>query len=109
MTKEYLGEFEITVLAALLQLENDAYGKQIRQEIERRTGRSPAIGAVYTTLRRLEDKGLVASRMGEPTPERGGRRKRTFRVLTTGVATLQRSVKSLARMVEGVVVEGGFV
>ena len=108
MAREYLGEFEITVLAALLQLENDAYGKRIRQEIERRTGRSVAIGAIYTTLRRLEEKGYVASRMGAPTPERGGRRKRSFRVLTSGVRTLERSVRSLARMVDGVVVEGGF-
>ena len=108
MAREYLGEFEITVLAALLQLENDAYGKRIRQEIERRTGRSVAIGAIYTTLRRLEEKGFVASRMGEPTPERGGRRKRSFRVLTTGVHTLERSVKTLARMVDGIVAVGGF-
>lgn len=108
MAKEHLGEFEITVLAALLQLKNDAYGKRIRQEIERRTGRSVAIGAVYTTLRRLEEKGFVSSRMGEPTPERGGRRKRSFRVLAVGVHTLERSVRSLACMVDGVVTAGGF-
>ncbi len=108
MAREYLGEFEITVLAAVLQLENDAYGKRIRQEIERRTGRSVAIGAIYTTLCRLEEKGFVASRMGEPTPERGGRRKRSFRVLKTGVHTLERSVKTLARMVDGIVAVGGF-
>ncbi len=108
MTKEYLGEFEITVLAALLQLENDAYGKRIRQEIERRSGRSVAIGAIYTTLRRLEEKGFVSSHMGEPTPERGGRRKRSFQVLAAGARALERSVKSLACMVDGVVEAGGF-
>ncbi len=98
----------MTVMAALLHLGNDAYGKRIRQEIEHRTGRSAAIGAIYTTLRRLEDKGFVASSLGEPTPERGGRRKRSFRVLKTGVHTLERSVKSLALMVDGVVADGGF-
>ncbi len=98
----------MTVMAALLHLGNDAYGKRIRQEIEHRTGRSAAIGAIYTTLRRLEDKGFVASSLGEPTPERGGRRKRSFRVLKTGVNTLERSVKSLARMVDGLVADGGF-
>ena len=102
MNKKYLGEFEITVLAAVLHLQNDAYGKRVRQEIERRTGRSVSIGAVYTTLRRLEDKGFVASSVGEPTPERGGRRKRTFRVLPLGVRTFEHSVQSMARMVEGI-------
>ena len=108
MNQDHLGEFEITVLAAVLQLGSDAYGKRIRQEIESRTGRSVAIGAIYTTLRRLEEKGYVTSSLGEPTPERGGRRKRSFRVLKTGVRALETSVKSLARMVDGLIKDGGF-
>jgi PadR family transcriptional regulator PadR len=74
-----LGEFEQVVLLAILRLDDDAYGVTIRSEIATCTGREPAPGALYTTLDRLEEKGLVRSRMGEPTPERGGRPKRYSR------------------------------
>lgn len=73
-----LGEFEQMVLLALLRLRENAYGSAVRVEIEKRTGREISIGALYTTLERLEKQGLVRSRIGEPTAERGGRRKKYF-------------------------------
>src|SRR5262249_60708788 len=75
-----LGEFEQMVLLALVRLGPDAYGATIRREIEARTGRELAISAVYVTLDRLETKGLVKSRVGDPSPTRGGRRRQAFRL-----------------------------
>lgn len=96
-----LGEFEILVMAALIRLSENAYGVTIRQEIESRAGRGVSIGALYTTLQRMEDKGLVASRMGEATPERGGRAKRYFEITPKGRANFERSVASLGAMLKG--------
>ena len=70
--REFLGEFEHIVLLAVLRLGDDAYGASVRREIETRTGRALTVGALYRTLDRLELKGYVASRVGDPTPERGG-------------------------------------
>lgn len=98
----YLGEFEQIVLLALARLEEDAYGVTIRKEIEDRSGRRVAIGALYTTLRRLEDKGLVRSSLAESTPVRGGRSKRYFRLTPRGVRALKRSRAILDRMWRGV-------
>lgn len=83
------GEFEQLVLLALLRLGTDAYGASVRREIEARAGRTIAISAVYTTLHRLEQKGFVRSRMGEPTPERGGRRRRHFELLPLGLRAVK--------------------
>lgn len=94
----YLGEFEHIVLLALLRLGERPYGMRIRQEIERRTGRSVAIGAVYATLDRMERKGYVSSWLGEPTAERGGRAKRFFRIEGEGARALRRSEDALGRM-----------
>ncbi|MEQ9570314.1 MAG: PadR family transcriptional regulator [Longimicrobiales bacterium] len=89
-----LGEFEQSILFALLELEGDeAYGVSIRETIRRRTGRSVSTGAVYTTLDRLREHGLVASWTSEPTGERGGRRKRLYRLTPEGADTLARSVR----------------
>lgn len=99
--RDYLGEFEHIVLLALLQLEDQAYGVTVRQEIESRTKREVSIGAVYATLGRLEAKGYVKSRYGDPTPERGGRSKRFFRVTTRGVAAVNRTHRALRSMTEG--------
>ena len=79
-----MGEFEQIVLLAILRVGEDAYGVTIRAEIELCTGRDPAPGALYTTLDRLEDKGFVTSRLGDPTPQRGGRAKRFFTVTPAG-------------------------
>jgi PadR family transcriptional regulator, regulatory protein PadR len=98
---DYLGEFEHIVVLALLRLEERAYGVTVRQEIEFRTKREVSIGAVYATLERLETKGYVKSRLGDPTPERGGRSKRFFRVTAKGVAAVNRTQKALHSMTEG--------
>src|SRR5688572_32062419 len=73
-----LGDFEQHILFALIRLGDDAYGVTIRESIEARTGRAISPGALYTALDRLEQRGLVASRLGEPTPQRGGKRKRLY-------------------------------
>jgi PadR family transcriptional regulator len=86
MTKrDYLGSFELMVILTLIRLGEDAYGVPISREIEGRSGREVALGSVYATLERLEEKGLVTSELGEPTPERGGRAKRYFRVTARGL------------------------
>ena len=79
-----LGELEQLILLAILRLRDDAYGVTIRAELADRTGRTVAPGAMYTALERLEIKGLIASRMGDPTPQRGGRAKRHVRVTAAG-------------------------
>ena len=96
-----LGEFEIVVLAALLRLDDGAYGAAIREEIEARTGRSPSVGAIYTTLSRMQDKGFVASKLGPPSPERGGRPKRFFRLTARGRKAFDASVEALRSMLDG--------
>jgi DNA-binding PadR family transcriptional regulator len=96
-----LGEFEQLVLLALLRLGPDAYGALIRREIEARTGRDLAIGAVYVTLSRLEGKGLVRSRIGEPTPQRGGRRRKHFVLLPPGRRAITQACQTFNLMVEG--------
>jgi len=99
--RDHLGEFEHIVLLALMRLEDRAYGVTVRQEIEFRTQREVSIGAVYATLDRLEAKGYVRSRRGDPTPERGGRSKRLFRVTASGVEAVNRTHQALRQMTEG--------
>jgi DNA-binding PadR family transcriptional regulator len=96
-----LGEFEQLVLLALLRLGPDAYGVSLCDEISGRTGRDISLGAVYKALERLEDKGFLVSRIGEPTPERGGRRKRHYRILAAGQRAVKASVAALNRMTDG--------
>ena len=96
-----LGDFEQLVLLALVRLGDEAYGATIRREIEGRTGRRLSISAVYTTLERLEQKGCVRSWIGEPTPQRGGRRKRYFALSAAGEHALQASWQRLKRAAEG--------
>ena len=99
MTKrDYLGEFEMVVMLSLLHLGDDAYGMTIRLDIEERTERSVSIGAVYTTLRRLQRKGYVSSQLGTPSPSRGGRAKKYFRLEPAGVEALERSREMFARL-----------
>src|SRR5436190_22246141 len=82
--KDQLGNFELMVMLALMRLGDEAYGVPISEELEKRTGRDVAIGSVYAALERLEDKGFVASELGEATLERGGRAKKCIRVTTRG-------------------------
>ena len=101
-TSVTLGEFEQLVLLALVRLGPDAYGATVRREIEEHAGREVSISAVYTTLERLEQKGLVRSRIGEPTPERGGRRRRHFELLPLGARALKMAYKAFAGMTAGI-------
>jgi DNA-binding PadR family transcriptional regulator len=101
-----LGEFEQIVLLAILRVGEEAYGVPIRAEIELCTGRDPSPGALYTTLDRLEDKGLVTSRMGDPTPQRGGRARRFFEVTPTGIEAVARAQRSYQRLLKGLVLPG---
>jgi DNA-binding PadR family transcriptional regulator len=96
-----LGEFEQLVLFALLDLEDDAYGAAIVRSIEERTGRDVSPGAVYTALDRLATRGLVSSSVGEPTPERGGRRRKHYRMEPAGALELSHSVDVLRSMSAG--------
>jgi DNA-binding PadR family transcriptional regulator len=102
-----LGEFEQVVLLAILRLGDEAYGVTIRHEIAVCTDRDPAPGALYTTLDRLEEKGLVASTYGDPTPERGGRAKRYFTVTGRGVRAVARAQRAYQRLMKGLVLPGG--
>ena len=99
--RDTLGEFEQSVLLAIAHLGDQAYGVTVRQEIERRTRRDVAIGALYTTLERLETKGYVSSSMSDPTPERGGRSRRYFHLRAAGATALKQSRDALARMWDG--------
>ncbi|MBA2257634.1 MAG: PadR family transcriptional regulator [Acidobacteria bacterium] len=99
--REALGEFEQMVLLSIVQLGDDVYGVPIVDEIERRTGRSVSPAAVYVTLRRLEQKGLLSSSMSDPTPERGGKARRCVRVTASGLESLRESRRVLDRMWKG--------
>lgn len=106
MTKgDYLGEFEQLVLLALLRLKDSAYGVTVRQEIEQRTERRVAIGAVYATLERLERKGWVTSEVADPEPVPGGRAKKYFHLTPDGAGALQRSRDMVRRMTDGIMVD----
>jgi PadR family transcriptional regulator, regulatory protein PadR len=97
-----LGEFEYLILSAATRLGNDAYGAAIRQEIEDATGDRCSIGALYTTLDRLEAKGFVKTRMGDPTPQRGGRAKRMVRITANGVMAASDFYSAVMRVSRGV-------
>ncbi|MGV3558693.1 PadR family transcriptional regulator [Larkinella arboricola] len=89
MKRSYLGEFEEIVLLTVAVLEGGAYGVAITHEIIEQTGRSVRLNQIHSALERLEEKGMVKSEMGEPTAERGGRRKRFFTVTAYGRRTLE--------------------
>jgi DNA-binding PadR family transcriptional regulator len=95
---QYLGEFELYVMAAAQLLKDEAYGMTIMREIEARSGRHVAMGAVYATLSRLEDKGLVTTRVSEPLPVRGGRARRHVRLTAAGKRSLADATTMLSKM-----------
>ncbi len=97
----YLGEFEYAVMLAVTHLGDEAYGVPIRELIEERTGRPVARGALYTALERLETKGCLRSRMGDPTPERGGRARRYFSVTPAGLRAVKATHAALASLSKG--------
>ncbi len=102
MPRQSLGEFEQLVLLACMRLGPEAYAVTIIEEIESRTGRSASHAAVYVALKRLEQKDLVSSRLGDPVAERGGRARRHFDVLPAAVEQLRASRDALLNMWEGI-------
>jgi PadR family transcriptional regulator PadR len=98
----FLGGFELLVLLALIRLGDEAYGVPISKAIEDSSGREVAIGSVYITLDRLERKGLVSSRLGEPTAERGGRAKTYFQITAAGLREVRQSRTTLMNLWQGV-------
>ena len=101
-TRDYLGEFELTVMLALLRVGDAAYGVPIAREIEAGSGREASLASVYAALERLERKGLVTSRRGEPTPQRGGRAKKFFHPTPLGLRQVRKTQKALIRLWQGI-------
>lgn len=97
-----MGEFEQIVLLAVLRLGSAAYGVSIRKEIAECTGREPSSGALYTTLDRLETKGLLSSDFSDPTPQRGGRAKRFFNITAEGLRAVAYAQDCYRRLLHGV-------
>ncbi len=97
-----MGEFEYLLITAAARLGDDAYGAAIRQEIEAATGQRCSIGALYTTLDRLQTKGFLQTRMGGATPERGGRAKRMVRVTPEGARAAKKFYDAVSRVSRGV-------
>ena len=102
MSQDYLGEFEQMVLLSVLRLGEHAYGVAIREELEAVAGRKPSSGALYTTLDRLERKGLIESREGETSHERGGRPRRYVKVTPEGHALLAHTRNTLIALWDGI-------
>lgn len=102
MAREFLGGFELLVLLALIKLGDDAYGVPIARAIEETSGRPVAIGSLYLTLKRLEQKKFVSSERGDPTAERGGRAKTYFRVTGKGLKAADHARRTLTALWQGV-------
>jgi PadR family transcriptional regulator PadR len=98
---DHLGDFEQLVMLAVMRLDADAYGTTIREELKARAERDVSPGAIFTTLERLESRGLVTSRYGEPTAERGGRSKRYYKLTAEGRRAVGRSLRVMRRMLQG--------
>jgi DNA-binding PadR family transcriptional regulator len=98
---DWLGEFELCVLLAVARLGDDAYGVRVKQHLEAETGRSITIGAIYTTLGRLEEKQLVRFRLTEPQPVAGGRARKVFSLTSDGRRALTHSTTVLNRLIVG--------
>jgi DNA-binding PadR family transcriptional regulator len=96
-----LGDFEQLVMLAVLRLGREAYGASVTLEIESHSGRAVSVAAVHTTLDRLEAKGLTRSRLGAPTPQRGGKRKRHYEVTPAGVRALRHAMQALRGLAKG--------
>jgi PadR family transcriptional regulator len=96
-----LGEFEYLLISAAAGLDDEAYGAAIREEIEATTGRKCSVGALYTTIERLENKGLLKTWMGDATPQRGGRAKRMVRVTPKGVQAAKDFYQAVMRVSRG--------
>jgi DNA-binding PadR family transcriptional regulator len=102
MPRNLLTDFELMILLATLRVGDEAYGVQIAREIEVTGGRNVLLGAVYAALERLERTGLMSSRLGEPTGERGGRAKRFFRVTPRGLRAVKETQRALVSLWSGI-------
>ena len=102
MSAETLGTLELAVLLGVARLGDDAYGLAVRRDLAERTGHDYSVGAVYTTLQRLEDKGLLTSRTSDPVPVRGGRSRRHFMLTGAGVTALREAERRAAAVWAGV-------
>src|SRR5580698_10943356 len=98
VSRRYLGELELMLLLAVIHLGDDAYGVPISRELERYRGRGVAVGSIYAALERLEMKGLVASSLGDSTPERGGKAKRFFRITDEGLRQVHETRRVLTKL-----------
>ena len=96
--RSYLGELELMLLLAVIQLGDEAYGVPIARELEKIRGREVSVGSIYASLERLEIKGLVVSTLGDPTPERGGKAKRFFRITKEGLNQVHETRRVLTRL-----------
>jgi len=101
MSRESLGNFELMVLLAILRVGDDAYGVPIARELEESSGKDVLLGSVYAALDRLESKGLISSRVGDPTPERGGRAKKYFKVNAKGLREIRDTQRTLVKLWRG--------
>ena len=101
-SREFLGHFELMVLLALMRLGEEAYGVPITHEIEEHCGREVAVASVYAALQRLQAKGFVAARVGEPTAERGGKAKRYFQITGKGLREVRSAQRSLSGLWKGI-------
>jgi len=105
--RDYLTDFELMILLAILRVGDEAYGVPVAREIEKTGGRSVVLATVYAALDRLEANGLVSSTLGDPTPARGGRAKRLFRVTPSGLKAVRQARRALTRLWAGLTqVEG---
>jgi PadR family transcriptional regulator len=96
--RSYLGEFELMILLTIIHLGEEAYGVPISRQLERYRGRDVAVGSVYAALERLENKGLVSSNLGDPTPERGGKAKRFFQITNEGLRQVHETRRVLTQL-----------
>jgi PadR family transcriptional regulator PadR len=99
--RSYLGEFELMVILTVMKLGDDAYGVPVSRELEKQLRREVSVGSVYAALERLEMKDLIASSLGDPTPERGGKAKRYFRVTKQGLQEVYETRQVLTRLWHG--------
>jgi PadR family transcriptional regulator, regulatory protein PadR len=107
-SRGHFGEWELMVILAVMRLGDEAYGVPICREIEEQAGSEVAVGSVYATLERLEEKGFVSSVLGKPTAERGGRAKRYFRITPNGLEEVSKTRRALMKLWSGLPqLEGG--
>jgi PadR family transcriptional regulator PadR len=102
MAGRFLTDFELMILLAILRVRDEAYGVPIAREIERTAGRTVTFASVYLALDRLEENGLVTSELGPPTPARGGRAKKFFRVTPSGLRAIRQTQRAFIALWKGI-------